>query len=122
MIETEGLYHLHLLVADVQRSLHFYESTFGVHVDFWAGDDMVFVRMPNGRDLLTLNADPSSQSKVGDNGGLDHFGFQLAPGVTIDDAIEEIVRNGGSLERRGEHGPGQPYAYCRDLDGYLFEI
>ena len=122
MIRTDGLYHLHLLVADVQRSLRFYEETFGVTVEFWAGDDMVFVRLPNGRDLLTLNSDPSMRDKVGDNGGLDHFGFKLADGVTIEDAVAEIVRNGGTLDRRGEHGPGEPYAYCRDPDGYLFEI
>ncbi|HYD10217.1 MAG TPA: VOC family protein [Acidimicrobiales bacterium] len=122
MIRTDGLYHLHLVVADVQRSLRFYEDTFGVTVEFWAGDDMVFVRHPNGVDLLTLNSDPDLQDKVGDNGGLDHFGFRLAADVSMDDAIDEIVRNGGTLDRRGEHSPGQPYAYCRDPDGYLFEI
>ena len=122
MIRTKGLYHLHLVVRDLDRSLRFYGETFGMEVRFWAGDDMVFIGTPGGTDLLTLNRDPSLQDRAGDNGGLDHFGIKLAEGVSIDEAVEEIVRNGGALERRGEHGPGEPYAYCRDPDGYLFEI
>ena len=39
-----------------------------------------------------------------------------------DEIIAQIERAGGKLRRRGEHEPGQPYAYVHDPDGYLIEI
>ena len=122
MIRTKGMYHLHLVVRDVRRSLDFYTQVFGVEVAFWAGDDMVFVTTPGSNDLLTLNQDPDLADRAGDNGGLDHFGFRLADPADLDAAVDAVVAAGGWLDRRGEHGPGEAFAYCRDPDGYLFEL
>jgi catechol 2,3-dioxygenase-like lactoylglutathione lyase family enzyme len=55
-------------------------------------------------------------------GGVDHFGFRLKPNVDLDAAIAEVVQAGGKLVERGEHGPGSPYAYVADPDGYLIEL
>ena len=122
MIKTQGLRHIHLVVRDIQRSLAFYKTVFGMEEHFWAGDDMVFLGTPGGGDTITLNQDATLVDRAGDNGGIDHFGFHLVDKSDLESAIAEVEANGGSLERRGEHAPGHPFAYVRDPDGYLFEL
>jgi catechol 2,3-dioxygenase-like lactoylglutathione lyase family enzyme len=119
MIETEGLTHVHLFVADLDRSLRFYQDVFGLEEVFREGGKMVFLRPPNSRDTITLNEDAD---KAGVSGGIDHFGFRLADKSQLDRAIEEIEHAGGRLLERGEHAPGAPYAYVADPDGYVIEL
>lgn len=120
MIETEGLTHVQLAVSDVRRSLEFYERVFGMQVQFWAGDDMVFIRTPGTRDTITLNQ--SDPGRAGRQGGVDHIGFRLLDKTHLDDAIREVVDAGGRLIERGEHSPGQPFAYVADPDGFIIEL
>ena len=121
MIKTSGLYHLHLHVADLERSLRFYTGAFGMKELFRDGPMMVFLQTPGSRDLLTLNGDPSESRKAGQPAGVDHFGFDLAADQTLDDAITQIEKHGGKLIRRS--GPtGRQYAYLSDPDGYTIEI
>lgn len=119
MIQTQGLTHLHLYVADLDRSLRFYREAFGFEEMFRDGPTMVFVRPLNSSDTITLNEVPD---KAGKAGGVGHFGFRLADPESLDHAIEEVVRAGGHLIERGEHGPGRPYAYVTDPDGYTIEL
>jgi len=122
MIKTSGLTHIHLVVADLDRSLDFYRTVFGMEERFRDGPKMVFLNTPGSEDLVTLNEDPSEIGKAGDNGGVGHFGFRLSPGVSLDEAIEVVIANGGELERRSEPGEGRQYAYVKDPDGYLIEL
>ena len=85
MIETEGLTHLHLFVADLDRSLRFYQEVFGLEELFREGPSMVFLRPPNSSDTITLNERPDRAGAVG---GIDHFGFRLRDKNTLDAAIE----------------------------------
>jgi catechol 2,3-dioxygenase-like lactoylglutathione lyase family enzyme len=119
MIETEGLTHIHLFVADLDRSLGFYQEVFGLQEMFRDGPTMVFLRPPNSSDTITLNEVPE---KAGQSGGVDHFGFRLVDPSQLDRAIEEVEQAGGRLVERGEHGPGSPYAYIADPDGYMIEL
>ena len=122
MIETRGLHHIHLIVRDVERAKRFYAEVFGMTELFRAGPKMVFLQTPGSRDLITLNEDPSERENAGWSAGVSHFGFQLAGGATIDDAVGEVERAGGRLQSRGEHAPGVPFAYVTDIDGYTIEI
>ena len=119
MIETEGLTHLHLFVADLDRSLRFYQDVFGFEELFREGPKMVFLRPPRSADTITLNEVPE---RAGASGGVDHFGFRLTDKTRLEDAIEAVQKGGGQLVERGEHAPGAPYAYVRDPDGYLIEL
>ncbi|MGH7949536.1 MAG: VOC family protein [Candidatus Binataceae bacterium] len=40
----------------------------------------------------------------------------------LDAAAEAIARAGGKVLSRGEHGPGHPYLYATDPDGYVIEL
>jgi catechol 2,3-dioxygenase-like lactoylglutathione lyase family enzyme len=55
MIKTCGLTHIHLIVKDLQRSLDFYQTVFGMEVKFWAGDGLVFLNTPGSNDLIALH-------------------------------------------------------------------
>jgi len=122
MIQTQGLTHIHLVVRDLDRSLTFYKRVFGLEERFRDGRCMVFLNTPGSRDLITLNKDPNEAQMAGVNGGVNHFGFRLAEGSDLDSAVAEVEAAGGTLVKRGEHTPGVPFAYIRDLDGYLIEL
>jgi catechol 2,3-dioxygenase-like lactoylglutathione lyase family enzyme len=123
MIRTEGLTHIHLGVSDLDRSLAFYQRVFGLEEMFREGPNMVFLRTPGRRDTITLNEDPDQdKARVGDSGGIAHFGFRLADDADLELAIQEVRAAGGTLVRRGEHSPGEPYAYVTDPDGYVIEL
>jgi len=121
MVKTQGLTHIHLAVRDLPRSLTFYREVFGMQERFWDGDEMVFLNTPDAQDLITLRqAHPGEP--VGPGGGIGHFGFRLQRTGDLDAAVKDVVAAGGALVDRGEHAPGQPFAYVTDLDGYVIEL
>jgi catechol 2,3-dioxygenase-like lactoylglutathione lyase family enzyme len=122
MVRTRGLYHIHLVVRDLERALRFYQGVFGLEEKFRAGPKMVFLTTPGAHDLITLNEDAAESEHAGEHGGIAHFGFQLADAGDLDAAIAEVEAAGGRLLRRGEHGPGAPFAYVADPDGYEIEL
>jgi catechol 2,3-dioxygenase-like lactoylglutathione lyase family enzyme len=121
MIKTQGLTHIHLMVKDLQRSLSFYQTVFGMEVKFWAGDGLVFLNTPGSNDMIALHQSDADQP-TGASGGILHFGFKLENRANLDDAINQVVAAGGKLKKRGEFTPGIPFAYVSDLDGYEIEL
>ena len=72
---------------------------------------------------ITLNSEPDNErGRPGDSGGIAHFGFRLKRCGDMDAAVQEIVALGGQLIRRGEHSPGELFAYVSDPDGYTIEL
>jgi catechol 2,3-dioxygenase-like lactoylglutathione lyase family enzyme len=122
MVKTKGLYHLHLHVADLERSLRFYTQVFGMKELFRDGPSMVFLQTPGSNDLLTLNGDPDQARQPGVAAGIDHFGFDLAEGQSLDEAIAEVEKHGGRLLRRNGPAEWRKYAYLSDPDGYTIEL
>lgn len=118
MVETYGLTHLAFGASDPARSARFYEDVFGCVIAFkdaWK----VELQTPGRHDVIALER---ATEGVGSKGGIAHFGFRLVRPEDIDDAVEAVLRAGGTLERRGEFAPGYPFAFVRDLDGYTVEI
>ena len=121
MIKTCGLTHIHLMVRDIQRSLAFYQTVFGMEVRFWAGDGLVFLNTPGSKDMIALHQSAAGQA-TGASGGIAHFGFQLENRDDLDTAISEVVAAGGVLKTRGEFTPGMSFARVSDPDGYEIEL
>jgi catechol 2,3-dioxygenase-like lactoylglutathione lyase family enzyme len=122
MVKTAGLTHIHLVVRDMERSLRFYRSVFGMEEQFRVGPHMVFLSTPGSHDLITLNQDEAEQAKAGDGGGIAHFGFNLLGAADLNAALVEVEQAGGKLVSRGEHAPGVPFLYVADPDGYVIEL
>ena len=122
MIKTQGLTHIHLYVHDLDRSVAFYKSVFGLEERFRDGPKMVFLNTPGSKDTITLNEDSSEAQHVGVNAGVAHFGFRRESGSNLESAISDVEAAGGKLVERGEHQPGVPFAYIQDPDGYVIEL
>lgn len=122
-VETLGIRHIHLLVADHERSVSFYKQVFGMDVAFRDGN-ILFLRSPSGRDDLALHLAETDEEKarVGSHGGYEHFGITVKDRTRLDECIAAALSAGGSLIDKGEHAPGVPYAYIADPDGYVIEI
>jgi catechol 2,3-dioxygenase-like lactoylglutathione lyase family enzyme len=118
MIKTHGLSHVALAVLDPDRSLAFYQSVFGVR-EYFRDANTVQVLGPGKYDVLAFEKRPAG---AGVPGGIIHFGFRLTRPEDIDVAVAAVESAGGIITSRGEFGPGLPYAFARDPDGYEIEI
>ena len=117
MIQTHGLTHISLSVADPDRSLAFYQQLFGVR-EVHREEGSIQVAGPGPHDLLVFERRPSP----GQPGGIDHFGFRLKDPAHIEEALRQAEAAGAKILRHGEFGPGLPYLYLEDPDGYVIEI
>jgi catechol 2,3-dioxygenase-like lactoylglutathione lyase family enzyme len=118
MVKTHGLSHVALSVADLDRSLVFYRTVFGAR-EYFRNDSTVQVLGPGQFDVLAFEKRPSG---AGVPGGIIHFGFRLTRPEDIDAAVTAVESAGGAVTSRGEFGPGLPYVFVRDPDGYEIEI
>ncbi len=118
MLKTHGLTHISLAVRDLERALAFYQAVFGVR-EYYRNDTQIQVQGPGPHDVLAFVLAPASAGAIG---GIGHFGFRLVEPGDIDQAVDEVLRAGGKLLRRGEFAPGFPFAYVSDPDGYELEI
>jgi catechol 2,3-dioxygenase-like lactoylglutathione lyase family enzyme len=118
LIRTHGLNHVSLEVADLERSLHFYREVFGVR-EYHREENSVQVQGPGPHDVIVFER---KDGDVGRPGGISHFGFRLVDPADIDAAVSEVERAGGTLLRRGDFGPGLPFAFVADPDGYTIEV
>lgn len=123
MIETNGgMSHIHLCVSDLERSVRFYSSVFGMKERFRSGGKLVSLNTPGTNDSISLNWDPGDQRPKGNMGTIAHFGFRLQNPKDLDKAIEEVVTAGGHLVESREQGNGRRTAYVADPDGYIIEL
>jgi catechol 2,3-dioxygenase-like lactoylglutathione lyase family enzyme len=118
MISTYGLTHISLKVANLDRSVAFYASVFGV-VEYFRNAESVQVKGPGPHDVMAFEYSASGGEL---RGGITHFGFRLVRPEDIDSAVAQVQAAGGRLLRRGEFSPGYPFAYIADPDGYEIEI
>ena len=85
---------------------------------------ILFLRSPDRRDDLALHLAQTEEerTRVGQQGGCEHFGITVKDRSRLDDAIALVMEHAGALIDKGEHAPGVPYAYVADPDGYVIEI
>jgi catechol 2,3-dioxygenase-like lactoylglutathione lyase family enzyme len=118
MIKTHGLSHIALSVVDLDLSLAFYRSVFGVR-EYFRDDSTVQVLGPGPHDVIAFEKRPANAGKPG---GIIHFGFRLTRPEDIDAAVAAVAAAGGTILSQGLFAPGLPYAFVRDPDGYEIEI
>ena len=120
-----GIRHVHLLVAEHDRAVAFYTRAFGMAEVFRTGP-LVLLGTPGGGDALALDlaGTEGERARAGQQGGVEHFGIHLTEpsAAAVDEAVRRAEQAGGRLVERGEHGPGLPYAFVADPDGYVIEI
>jgi len=125
VIKSRGLKHIQLTVRNLERSVHFYRSVLGLQHKFDGGPDAAFLTTPGSHDIITLNAsrDPA---RAGEMGGVAHFGFHLEDLPDFERALEEAVKAGGRVAKRGVRAtvdcPEEPWAFLADPDGYIVEV
>jgi len=120
-MKHKGMIHIHLLVSDLSRSVAFYERAFGLKVILRHEEQgMAFLQTPGTAELVTLKQERSA--RVGQQGGIDHFGFPLADARELEAAIAEVVAAGGRLLERDTLAGGYPTAFVADPDGYRIQI
>jgi catechol 2,3-dioxygenase-like lactoylglutathione lyase family enzyme len=117
-VPTYGLTHVALAVRDPQRSLRFYQRVFGM-VAVYEKPDFIQAQTPGSRDVLVFER---NEARAGKPGGVAHIGFRLISPADMGAALETVLDAGGRVIEHGEFGPGEPYAYVADPDGYVVEI
>lgn len=117
MIRTHGLNHVSLSVRDPERSLAFYRDLFGVR-EYHRDESSIQVLGPGPHDVIVFER----REGHGRPGGIDHFGFRLTDPADIDEAVRQARSAGAKILRQGEFGPGLPFVYLEDPDGYTIEI
>jgi catechol 2,3-dioxygenase-like lactoylglutathione lyase family enzyme len=118
MVRTHGLTHINLAVRDPEQSLGFYRDVFGVR-EYFRDETSIQVQGPGPFDVIAFER---NEAAAGIAGGLSHFGFRLTKPEDMSIALQEVDRAGGRILRSGEFGPGLPFAYVSDPDGYEIEI
>jgi catechol 2,3-dioxygenase-like lactoylglutathione lyase family enzyme len=132
-LRVHGLTHVAIRVADLDRSLAFYQRLFGSEVRY-RDEKTIELRTPGRHDALTLELgevpQPGAAGGVGTpqggggtlQRGVLHFGFRLLLPASPDDIALEVAQSGGTVEDKGEFVLGEPYVFARDPDGYLIEV
>lgn len=120
MIETQGIRHVALRVADVERSKRFYEEVFGMRVVWQPDPDNAY--MSSGTDNLALHreagVDASSSAQA-----LDHIGFFVGELSQLERdfawAQEHKLDIVKPLRR---HRDGTYSFYIKDPDGIVVQL
>ena len=117
-VQTFGLTHLALGVADQKRAFEFYRRVFGM-VAVYERDDFIQAQTPGAWDALVFER---VEGSTGGSGTLAHFGFRLKHLTPMADIVAAVTAAGGRVVETGEFCPGEPYAFVQDPDGYTIEI
>ena len=134
MIE-KGIFHTHLVVKDIAKSVRFYTGLFGMRDTGFKDGTLVFLTTPGRDDLLALNPggswgfpggcateNPREEKLAGVQGGAAHFGYMLPSLEDYERAIDSVGEFGGHLVVRCDHGGLFTHTYLADPDGYVVEI
>lgn len=108
--------HLHLLVADLTRSVSFYRTAFEFEERYTSAAGVVFLRSPAGGSLAL------EQVSADRLPGLGHFGFSLSDGSAVTAVVARVVASGGGVVEQGELMTGDPHAVVTDPDGHVIRL
>lgn len=129
-MKFNGMQHLALTVSDLDRSTAFYEQAFGMRRFGPAKHDAQLVPLvsPGLKDQISLST-PDLSGKIerprgtpGQSGGIDHFGFSVAPGTPLEKVRRHMVSCGAVYLGRVDIDQRVPSLFFEDPDGYVFQV
>ena len=115
--------HIHLKVADLDRSLAFYRDVLGFSVTQRYGSQAAFLSAGGYHHHIGLNTWESAGGKPPPPGttGLYHVAILYPTRAELADALRRIVHAGVPLEGAADHGVSEAI-YLRDPDGNGVEL
>jgi catechol 2,3-dioxygenase-like lactoylglutathione lyase family enzyme len=119
VIETQGMHHVALRVADVERSKKFYTEVFGMRVVWQPDPDNAY--LSSGSDNLALHREPGVDSRATQQ--LDHIGFFVAELVQLEHDFTWAQQCGLDIVRPlRRHRDGTYSFYIKDPDGVVIQL
>jgi catechol 2,3-dioxygenase len=115
--------HVHLKVADLERSLAFYRDVLGFEVTQRYGSQAVFLATGGYHHHIGLNTWESAGGQPPPSGatGLYHVAILYPTRTELADALRRVSQAGISLEGASDHGVSEAI-YLRDPDNNGVEL
>ena len=115
--------HVHLKVADIERSLAFYTGVLGFELQQRMGDEAAFVSAGGYHHHIGLNTWQSKGASPPPPGhtGLFHLAIRYPDRATLADALRRLVEAGIPLSGASDHGVSEAI-YLADPDGNGIEL
>jgi catechol 2,3-dioxygenase len=115
--------HVHLKVADIERSLGFYCGVLGFELQQRMGDQAAFISAGGYHHHIGLNTWESRGASPPPRGhtGLYHTAIRYPDRKTLGDALRRLVDAGIPLEGATDHGVSEAI-YLQDPDGNGVEL
>jgi catechol 2,3-dioxygenase len=115
--------HVHLTVADLDRSLAFYRDVLGFEITSWYGRDAVFLSAGGYHHHIGLNtwAGRGAAPPPPGTTGLYHFAILYPDRAALAAALRRVLEHGVELEGASDHGVSEAI-YLRDPDGNGVEL
>jgi catechol 2,3-dioxygenase len=115
--------HVHLKVADIDRSLGFWRDVLGFELQQRMGDQAAFISAGNYHHHLGLNTWESKGGSPPPRGstGLYHVAIRYPDRRSLADALQRIVRAGIPLQGASDHGVSEAI-YLQDPDNNGVEL
>ena len=115
--------HVHLKVADIDRSLAFYRDILGFDLMQRMGDQAAFISAGGYHHHLGLNTWESRGGSAPPPGttGLYHVAIRYPDRPTLGDALRRLAQAGWPIDGATDHGVSEAI-YLRDPDGNGVEL
>lgn len=115
--------HVHLKVADLERSLGFWHGVLGFDITQRMGNSAAFISAGGYHHHLGLNTWESRGGSAPPRGstGLYHVAIRYPDRTSLADALRRIGAAGISLDGASDHGVSEAL-YLRDPDGNGVEL
>jgi catechol 2,3-dioxygenase len=115
--------HVHLKVADLERSLAFYCGVLGFELTMRYGPSAAFVSAGGYHHHIGLNTWESAGGSPPPKGstGLYHVAIRYPTRAALGDALRRLVAAGIALDGASDHGVGEAL-YLRDPDANGLEL
>jgi catechol 2,3-dioxygenase len=115
--------HVHLKVADLDRSLDFYCGVLGFELQARTGDQAAFISAGGYHHHIGLNTWESKDGAPPPPGttGLYHVAIRYPSRASLGDALRRLVAAGIRLDGASDHGVSEAL-YLHDPDGNGIEL